>query len=535
MSELDTTLLHTVGKDLTVRSRTPVKAGKGVIDDATFKSIEVDRLFDAVNASSTAIGQAMLYRSFVQPLVSSGAIKTKQEALRELDSNPYLRERIQKLVHNASKHEEDFYRLLFGTFLGFLGSPTNKRDSEGYGYEQYRKGTRFMLDLAKGARELPIPESAYLKALVDEIRRFDTTVSHELMQGPVYLTERGVKTFYEKSRFTPAIKFRPTLFKPGLITAAFVSAALLLSYAPAAIGLPPTALPILMIFLFPASLLYIPLVGSFDRNGFIYPLRDRYRDSSDVQNTLEALGKLDELLSFRRYSESFGSPTVLPRIFDSDRHSIVLRKVRNPVLGKGNAAYVPNDIRLNGTRLTFVTGPNSGGKTAFCKTIAQVQLLAQIGCYIPAEDAELSVTDGIFYQAPEISALEEEEGRFGTELRRTKHIFLATTPKSLVILDELSEGTTYKEKLEIATNILNGFYRIGNNTILITHNHELVEQFRRRKIGQYRQVEFAEDSPTYRLVEGISRVSHADRVARKIRFTKEDIENYLAERGYIGE
>jgi hypothetical protein len=83
--------------------------------------------------------------------------------------------------------------------------------------------------------------------------------------------------------------------------------------------------------------------------------------------------------------------------------------------------------------------------------------------------------------------------------------------------------------MESSSNVLSGFYRKGNSTILITHNHQLVDHFVADGIGLPRQVEFANDAPTYKLVPGISRVSHADRVAKKIGFSKEDIDNYLAD------
>jgi hypothetical protein len=82
--------------------------------------------------------------------------------------------------------------------------------------------------------------------------------------------------------------------------------------------------------------------------------------------------------------------------------------------------------------------------------------------------------------------------------------------------------------MESSSNVLNGFYRKGNSTILITHNHQLVDEFVRQRIGLPRQVEFADNAPSYKLIDGISRVSHADRVAKKIGFSKEDIDNYLA-------
>jgi DNA mismatch repair ATPase MutS len=152
---------------------------------------------------------------------------------------------------------------------------------------------------------------------------------------------------------------------------------------------------------------------------------------------------------------------------------------------------------------------------------------------VPAEDAEISIADRIFYQVPEISSLEDVEGRFGKELMRTKDMFLASTSKSLIILDELSEGTTHEEKLETSFHILKGFYLIGNNTLLVTHNHELAERFKEKEIGQYFQVQFVGENPTYKIIEGISKVSHAERVARKVGFSKDDIERYLKERGLI--
>ena len=185
--------------------------------------------------------------------------------------------------------------------------------------------------------------------------------------------------------------------------------------------------------------------------------------------------------------------------------SSVSRKRRNPLLARANPNYVPNDILLDDAgRLLVITGPNSGGKTAYCKTVVQIQLLGQIGCYIPAAAARLVLAEHIFYQVPDPGHLDEGMGRFGHELKRTREIFFNSTARSLVVLDELSEGTTFEEKMELSEYVLAGFYKLGASTLLVTHNHELCERLQEKGIGRYLQGEFLPQGPTYRLIPGVS-------------------------------
>lgn len=512
-----------------IRATRPLEAG--VIDESTFQVLEIDRLFDALNSAETVIGQATIYRSLARPPSSPVLIEAKQEALREIEISTDLREKLTELVTHAATRENEFYRLLYGTFTGSLGKSRSDMEVDTYGYGTYKKGTAFMRQLVTDTQAAPAPRSPYLKILLDDLEQFGFSNTYSLMRGPVYITESAVKAKEERKPGTPAIKFRPTLFKPVLIMAILLGLFSLTTFGSAALDFSFSISPVYLFYFLPLFLLYIPLVGSFDRDSCIYPLRDRYRSSEETHLALETLGKIDELLSFYRYGQSFGSAVSLPKLIEAERHCLRLRKATNPTLGQGDPHYVPNDVALNEKRLTFISGPNSGGKTVFCKTVGQIQLLFQAGCYVPAEAADIAVADRIFYQVPEISSLEDVEGRFGKELARTKAVFLATTPHSLVILDELSEGTTHREKLETSFHILDGFYRIGNNTLLVTHNYELAERFREEKIGQYLQVEFIGEDPTYKLKEGISKVSHADRVARKVGFAKADIERYLKERG----
>jgi ABC-type Mn2+/Zn2+ transport system ATPase subunit len=502
----------------------PISSDLGVVDDSTFRSIEVELLFEAVNETSTTIGAAVLMRSLRDPLRDLDVLKAKQGALLELDERPEILEGLKTLIKRAKRHEKSFYELLYGSFMGMFTSKAHDLELEGYGYSTYIEGTQFLKDLVDGANALPRPSNPYLEALIGDIKALESSRAYQLAKGPCYRAERGMITASEKRWWTPALRFNPSLFKPiGLLL--FISGLFIAGqFVPLLLDMIASAF---WLFLLPVGFLYIPMVGSFDRDGCIYPLRDIFKASPEIHRAVDALGLLDELFSMRQWRTSFGHPAVLPSFLDEPCHQIKVTDVRNPILAKGQRDYVGNAIDLTQKRLTLITGPNSGGKTAFCKTLAQTQLLAQIGGYVPAESAAMTVADHIYYQPPEISQLADGEGRFGTELRRTKAIFLAATPMSLVIMDELSEGTTHEEKIEISKTILDGFSKKGNSTLLITHNHALVDQYQKNPLAIGQQVEFKDDQPTYRLIEGISRVSHAQRVAEKIGFGKADIDRHL--------
>lgn len=514
-----------------IKSCRPLETGEGVIDSKTFDTIEVDSLFESVNYATTLVGQAVLYRSLAQPLDDPDTIKAKQNAVAALNTDSELRQCVEHIVQNAAELEKTFYLLLYGEFLGWFGTAREDHEIEGFGYLQYKRGTGFMLNLVDQIKSAPLPEVPYIRSLFEKISAFGDSQAYSLMRGPVFITEHGIQSKEQrKGSWMPAILFKPRLFKPLLIALVIFAFWGIGQIFPGAFfRVSAQSLSTASVFFIPLLLIYFPIIGGFDRDNCIIPLRNQFKESPEVAETLEALGKLDELLAFLNFSHSFGSVTVLPELIQTQRHEIMLEAAKNPVLGKQSDNYVGNDFSIKNERLILVTGPNSGGKTAFCKTLTQIQLLAQIGCYVPAKKAVLSIADKIFYQAPDISHLDDGEGRFGTELKRTKAIFLATTENSLVVLDELSEGTTFEEKMESSANVLNGFYRKGNSTVLITHNHQLVDQFIKEGIGIAKQVEFSNDAPTYRLIDGISRVSHADRVAKKIGFSKEDIDHYLSD------
>jgi hypothetical protein len=497
-----------------------------VMDGATHQVAEIDGLLDVLDTTRTLIGKETLFRSVTRQAGTVDEIKEKQEALKELASDRNLSVALDKLLREAAVKEEDYYNFLFAKYTGYMGSTdSDKLEFEGYGYSEHRVGVKLLPELSEDAGLLPAPKSKYLKRLVDTLIGFSDKRECKLMEGPVYKCFGGLKTKEEKG-FKLGIKFRPGLIKPVLVLMfAIIAGFAPMMFDPAiALHTPLWMLPFVLLGV------YIPSVTSFDQETFLYPMAKLFSESDETNNALDALGRLDELLSFQQYADSYSTGVILPDVFSAPAHTLELKGARNPILGKKDPDYVPNDIRLKEERITFVTGPNSGGKTALCKTITQIQLLAQIGCYVPADEASLSIVDGIYYQTPEVNTLSADVGRFGTELKHTKKIFMKTTPNSLVVLDELAEGTTYEEKLKTSIMILDGFRKIGNSTILVTHNHELAEHYQKQKIGIFRKVGIEGDVLTHRFVDGISKISHAHKVAAKIGFTEDDIKIFLEEK-----
>ena len=533
-----TPLLSTGKHPAGIRDTRPSEGDSGVLDAKTFDAVETDQLFDSINHAVTHAGQSVLYRSLARPGTDTALVRKKQEALHELESSPHLREALQRFVESMKQGEQSLYQLLYGTFTGGLAVDNSRGGKDemefsGYGYHQFVDGTGFAIDLVETVETLPQPQSAYLSDLFQAIRDFGSSRIYSLMRGPVYVTEGKFKTQEEKPRYFPIPRFRPSMFKPvpvffaliALGAALYFFQGLLASFGIAYLGygILVLAVPILPVLLI--------AIAASDRDSVIYPLRKLFKHSPELARVLDTFGMIDELLSFHRYSMTFGGKMVLPEIMESGRHSLSVTEARNPLLARTNPNYVPNDILLDDTgRLLVITGPNSGGKTAYCKTVVQIQLLGQIGCYIPAATAAMVLAEHIFYQVPDPGHLDEGIGRFGHELKRTREIFFNSTARSLVVLDELSEGTTFEEKMELSEYVLAGFYKLGASTLLVTHNHELCERLQGKGIGRYLQGEFLPQGPTYRLIPGVSRVSHADRVAAALGFSKEDVEKHLAAR-----
>ena len=493
-----------------------------VIDKETLGLIQVLRLHKAIDHTLSFTGSAVLLRSLVQPSKDIDYIQSKQEALKEISSNKKLRQALQDFVHEYSKGESALYKFF------------NKELYAIFPYRDLKRAKTTAADITRVMQTIPKADSLYLRGLIANLQQYKGSSIDQMMTGSIYKTFNGLKSAKEVGIFTPKLKFIPHRFSKWLIAGPAVALA---PYIYNKIGLGPSISPLMStiglvwtgLYVF-YSLIVKPVK---DTGNFIEPLRKKCISDQAFSRAVDTVGMIDELLSCHRFASELPHPTTLPLVTDDVHHSFDATGLNNPILAKEKPECVPNDVLMNGTRLSFITGPNSGGKTTLCKSIVQNQLLAQMGSYVVAEKAAINMADMISYQAPKFDGLQDDEGRFGTELSRTRDIFYSTSPRSLVILDELAEGTTYEERLHESFGILDDFNTIGNNTVLVTHNHSLVDRFMAENKGQCLMAEFNGDNPTYRIIPGISRVSHADRITRKINFSKDDRHQYMQQKGYL--
>lgn len=502
-----------------------------VIDKESLLLVQVDDLHSAVDHTITTTGSAELYRSLIHPPAKAEIVWEKQESVAELRSDDRLRQGVADYLHSFQLGERALFKFI------------NERIDPRYPYGDFKKATKAGAEILKAVDAVPAPETPYLRYLVDTIRGYEDSPVYRLMRGPIHKTFRGLRPSEDVSLLTPRLKFRPSRWTwetvaPALPIIALTGARAAGFIEQESVNLLSENIYGIFIFSFASggpvmTLAYGMLKPQFDYSSVIKPLRDQAVDDGLFVGAVDAVGKLDELVSFVEFPRHVTGGITMPKVTDASKHSFMAHDLRNPVLGKSSSDFIPNSVLLDDSRLTFITGPNSGGKTTICRSIFQSQLLAQIGCSVLASEATINMADRMAYQAPKFDALQDAEGRFGTELQRTKDIFFSITPRSLVILDELAEGTTMEEKMQVSRDILDGFHKIGNTTILVTHNHDLVSKFQKEGKGQFLRVEFDGEGPTFRLITGISSISHADKVAKKLGFSGEDIEGYLKESGYL--
>lgn len=197
-----------------------------------------------------------------------------------------------------------------------------------------------------------------------------------------------------------------------------------------------------------------------------------------VQETASAVAMADVLCSFATaaINNNYSKPEI------SLGGSIEIKGGRHPVveLMQKDELFVPNDAYLNTTtnRMSIITGPNMSGKSTYMRQVALITLMTQIGSFVPADHARISVVDQIFTRIGASDDLTAGQSTFMVEMSEVADIVKHATKDSLVILDEVGRGTSTFDGIAIAKSVcefISQSRNLGCKTLFATHYHELIE------------------------------------------------------------
>lgn len=197
-----------------------------------------------------------------------------------------------------------------------------------------------------------------------------------------------------------------------------------------------------------------------------------------IQRTAHAVASLDALLSFAESAYRYGY--VKPKI--TNKETVNIKNGRHPVIERifNETPFVPNDTLLDQKEHKFyiITGPNMAGKSTYLRQVALITLMAQIGCFVPADKAEIGIVDRIFTRVGASDDLSQGQSTFMVEMNELANILNNATKRSLIILDEIGRGTSTYDGLSIAWSVVEYLSEgsgIHAKTLFATHYHELTE------------------------------------------------------------
>jgi DNA mismatch repair protein MutS len=195
-----------------------------------------------------------------------------------------------------------------------------------------------------------------------------------------------------------------------------------------------------------------------------------------MQTTAAVLAQIDVLASLAELARgrNYCRPTVV------DEPVLDIRDGRHPVLDiiEPEGTFVPNDIRAGGEagNILLITGPNMAGKSTYIRQVALINLMAQIGSFIPASEGTIGIADRIFARVGASDELSRGQSTFMVEMTETARILNTATERSLVILDEIGRGTSTYDGISLAWSVVEHLHdHLSCRTFFATHYHELTD------------------------------------------------------------
>ena len=203
------------------------------------------------------------------------------------------------------------------------------------------------------------------------------------------------------------------------------------------------------------------------------------KKTKEIRSIAKSIASIDALLGLAITSleNNFIKPSLIPINHSIKENGTKIFAGRNPIVEQllNDKKFIANDISFNkNQKLIILTGPNASGKSCFIRQIGLIQILAQIGSYVPANKAKIKIADRIFTRIGAVDDQSSGQSTFMVEMSETASILNQATSNSLVLLDEIGRGTSTFDGLSIAWSVSEYLAKkINCNTIFATHYHEL--------------------------------------------------------------
>ncbi len=236
----------------------------------------------------------------------------------------------------------------------------------------------------------------------------------------------------------------------------------------------------------------------------------------DLQKTAQKIAYTDVLCSLAEVAHK--NVYVRPKM--TEDYDLLMKDTRHPVIETIESDFIPNDVSLDfGTRMMIITGPNMAGKSTYMRQVACIVLLAQMGSFVPAKEAEIGICDRIFSRVGARDDLASGRSTFMVEMHETANILNNATSKSLILLDEIGRGTSTFDGVSIAWSVAEYINnRVKAKTLFATHYHalnKLSTEFKEIKNYNIAVKEKDEDIIFLRkIIEGGTNKSYGIQVAR---------------------